>query len=71
MQLAPATSLVAAAVLSSGEDALLIAQGGATARITATELPLVGRDRRGTPAIKLDAATQLARLVVLPNSAER
>ena len=65
MQLTPNTPLVAASVLSTGEDALLIAQSGRTARVTPNELPLVARDRKGTPGIKLDAPDQLSRLVVL------
>jgi DNA gyrase subunit A len=66
MQLSPKTSLVGAAVISSGEDALLISQSGRTARVTPNELPLVARDRKGSPAIKLDAGDELSRLVVLP-----
>jgi DNA gyrase subunit A len=65
MQLSPKTALVGTAVLSAGEDALLVAHSGATARITPADLPLVARDRRGTPGLKLDAATSLSRLVVL------
>jgi DNA gyrase subunit A len=65
MQLSPKTALVAAAVVSAGEDALLVAHNGSTARITPNDLPLVARDRRGTPGIKLDDSNTLSRLVVL------
>jgi DNA gyrase subunit A len=66
MQLAPRTLVVAAAVILAGADALLIAQSGQTARVTPNELPLVARDRKGSPGIKLEAADELSRLVVLP-----
>ena len=66
MQLPPKTLLVAAAVISTGEDAVLITQSGRTARITANELPLVARDRKGSSGIKLDAPDELSRLVVVP-----
>ncbi|MDQ6672590.1 MAG: DNA topoisomerase [Chloroflexota bacterium] len=66
MQLAPKTLLKAAAVIATGEDALLISQSGRTARVTPTELPLVARDRKGSPGIKLDHSDELSRLVVLP-----
>jgi DNA gyrase subunit A len=66
MQVAPKTALVAAAVIATGEDALLITQGGRAARVTPNELPLVARDRKGSPGIKLDAPDELSRLVVLP-----
>jgi len=66
MQLTPETLLVAATVISTGEDALLIAHSGRTARVTSSELPLVARDRKGSPGIKLDDSDELRRLVVLP-----
>ncbi|MGI9147193.1 MAG: DNA gyrase/topoisomerase IV subunit A [Chloroflexota bacterium] len=66
MQLAPKALVVAAAVISTGEDALLIANSGRTARVTPNELPLVARDRKGSPGISLDAPDELSRLVVLP-----
>jgi DNA gyrase subunit A len=64
MQLAPRTSLVGAAVLDLSADALLIAQSGRTARVI--EPPIVARDRKGLPGLKLDGADVLTRLVVLP-----
>jgi len=67
MQLMPKTSLVGAAVLGESEDALLIAQSGRTARLTASDLPLVARDRKGTVGIKLEAGDSVARMVVLPS----
>jgi DNA gyrase subunit A len=67
MQLMPKTSLVGAAVLGESEDALLIAQSGRTARVTANDLPLVARDRKGTVGIKLEPGDFVARLVVLPS----
>jgi DNA gyrase subunit A len=67
MQLMPRTSVVGAAVVSVGEDALLIAESGRVARISANELPLVARDRKGTVGIKLDDTDKLSRLVVLPS----
>ena len=66
MQLTPKTLLVAATVISTGEDALLIAHSGRTARVTSSELPLVARDRKGSPGINLDNPDELRRLVVLP-----
>jgi DNA gyrase subunit A len=68
MQLNPRTAVVAAAVISTGEDALLIAQSGSTARVTPNDVPLVARDRRGSPALKLDDADTLARIVVLKST---
>jgi DNA gyrase/topoisomerase IV subunit A len=67
MQLMPKTSLVGAAVLGESEDALLTAQSGRTARVTANDLPLVARDRKGTVGIKLEPGDFVARLVVLPS----
>jgi len=67
MQLMPKTSLVGAAVLGESEDALLIAQSGRTARLTASDLPLVARDRKGSVGIKLEAGDSVARMVVLPS----
>ena len=66
MQLPPKTVLVAAAVLSTGEDAILVTQSGRTARITANDLPVVARDRKGSAGIKLEAPDELSRLVVVP-----
>jgi DNA gyrase subunit A len=67
MQLTPKTSLTGSAVIGAGEDGLLIAESGRTARVTANDLPLVARDRRGVVGIKLDATDRLRRLVVLPS----
>jgi DNA gyrase subunit A len=67
MQLAPKTSLIGAAVLGAGEDALLVTESGRTARITSNDLPVVARDRKGLPGIKLDGSDTLIRLVVLPS----
>ena len=67
MQLAPRTSLVDAALLGAGEDTLLVAQSGRTARVTADDLPLVARDRKGVIGLKLEGSDTLARLVVLPS----
>jgi len=67
MQLMPKTVLVGAAVLGASEDALLIAQSGRTVRVTAQDLPLVARDRKGVIGIKLEAGDSVARLVVLPS----
>jgi DNA gyrase subunit A len=66
LQLPPKTLVVAAAVISTGEDALLIAQSGRTARVTANELPLVARDRKGSPGMKLEGSDELSRVVVVP-----
>jgi DNA gyrase/topoisomerase IV subunit A len=66
MQLMPKTSLVGAAVLGVTEDALLIAESGRAARVTANDLPLVARDRKGVSGIKLEATDTLSRVVVLP-----
>ncbi len=67
MHLAPKTSLVGAAVVGPGEDVLLIADGGRTARVTSNDLALVTRDRKGASGIKLEAEDSLNRLVVLPS----
>src|SRR5579859_5173829 len=45
MQLAPKTALIGAAVVGPAEDALLIAESGRITRVTASDLPLVARDR--------------------------
>jgi len=66
MQLPPKTPLVAAAAIASDADALLITQTGRTARVAPGELPLVARDRKGSPGIKLEPTDELSRLVVLP-----
>jgi DNA gyrase subunit A len=67
MQLMPKTALVGAAVIGAGEDGLLISESGRTARVTASDLPLVARDRKGAPGLKLEETDKLARLVVLPS----
>jgi DNA gyrase subunit A len=67
MQLAPRTTLVGAAVLDANEDALLIAESGRTARVTAETLGVVARDRKGSTGIKLEGSDVLARIVVLPS----
>jgi DNA gyrase/topoisomerase IV subunit A len=54
-------------VIGAGEDALLIAETGRTARVTANDLPLVARDRKGQIGVKLEGADKLSRLVVLPS----
>jgi DNA gyrase subunit A len=66
MQLAPKTTLVGAAMLGQGEDALLVAQSGRTARLGSADLPLVARDRKGATGVKLEGTDHLTRLVVLP-----
>jgi DNA gyrase subunit A len=67
MQLAPKTTVIGAAVISPGEDVLLVSSSGRTGRITTVELPLAARDRKGSLGLKLDAGDSLARLVVLPS----
>jgi DNA gyrase subunit A len=64
MQLAPKTFLVGAAVLDLTTDALLVAESGRTARVV--EPPIVARDRKGLPGLKLDGSDVLAHIVVLP-----
>jgi DNA gyrase subunit A len=66
MQLAPKTSIVGAFVGGAEEDALLIAQSGRIARLTAANVALVARDRKGVVGLKLEAADHLARVVSLP-----
>ena len=61
------TFLVGAAVPADSEDALLIAQSGRTSRVTAGDLALVARDRKGTVGINLEAGDSVARIVVLPS----
>lgn len=67
MQLPPNTPLIGAAVLGPDEDVLLIGSKGRTTRITPAELPFVARDRKGSPAIKLEDSESLVRMVVLPS----
>jgi DNA gyrase subunit A len=66
MQLPPKTFVVGAAVLSPGEDVLLISQAGKTGRVIEADLALSGRDRKGSTGLKLDSADTVARIVVLP-----
>jgi DNA gyrase subunit A len=66
MQLQPKTALIGAAVIGAGEDVLLIADSGRSARVTPNDLPLVARDRKGVVGLKLDVGESVARLVVLP-----
>jgi DNA gyrase subunit A len=66
MQLLPKSAVIGAAVLGAGEDALLIAHSGRTARVTAGELPLVARDRKGSVGLRLEGSDSLVRMVVLP-----
>jgi DNA gyrase subunit A len=66
MQLPPKTPIVGAIVLGASEDALLVAESGRTARLTADGLPLVARDRKGSPGIRLEGSEALARLIALP-----
>src|SRR5207237_407315 len=67
MQLAPKTPLIGAAVLGAGEDCLLIAESGRTARLSADTVSLVARDRKGVTGLKLDGSDTLVRLVALPS----
>jgi DNA gyrase/topoisomerase IV subunit A len=62
----PKVTLVGAGVLGQAEDALLVSHSGRTARLAAADLPLVARDRKGHPALKLEATDSLVRLIVLP-----
>jgi DNA gyrase subunit A len=66
MQLVPRTNLVGAAVVATDEDVLLVTESGRTARITATDLPLVARDRKGVVGITLEDTDNVARMIVLP-----
>ena len=65
MQVPPRSTVTGAAVLSDNEDCLLIAESGQTARVTPEQLAVVGRDRKGSTGIKLDASDNIVRLVVL------
>ena len=65
MQLPPRSTIAGAAVLGDDEDCLLIAESGRTARVTPEQLAVVGRDRKGSTGIKLDASDNVIRLVVL------
>jgi DNA gyrase subunit A len=66
MQLPPRSSIVGAAVLGSNEDVLLITASGRTGRVVPDQLPLVGRDRKGTTGLKLESSDTVERMVVLP-----
>jgi DNA gyrase subunit A len=66
LQLPPRSTVAAAAVLSPGEDVLLISDSGKTARVIEADLPLNGRDRKGSTALKLDASDPVVRAIVLP-----
>ena len=66
MQLAPRTSLVGAVALGPSEDVLLVAHSGHTGRVTAADVPLVARDRKGSVGLKLEGADSVVRLVALP-----
>jgi DNA gyrase subunit A len=66
LQLPPRSTVAGAAVVASGEDVLLISESGKTARIVESELPLSGRDRKGSTGMKLDASDTVARAIVLP-----
>ncbi|MDQ3811937.1 MAG: DNA topoisomerase [Chloroflexota bacterium] len=66
IQLQARSTVVGAAVLSDNEDALLISSTGRTARAVPEQVPLVARDRKGSPAIRLEAGDSLVRMVVLP-----
>ena len=65
IQLAPKTSIAGAAVMSPGEDALLVTESGKTTRVTPADVPRQGRDRKGAPLFKLDGSDAISRLVVL------
>jgi DNA gyrase subunit A len=65
MQLAGQATIVGSAVVSTGEDVLLVANSGLTTRVTPADLPLVARDRKGVTGIKLEASDTLNRIVVL------
>ncbi|HEV7662996.1 MAG TPA: DNA gyrase C-terminal beta-propeller domain-containing protein, partial [Chloroflexota bacterium] len=67
MQLLPKSALIGVAVIGAGEDVLLVTDSGRTARVTADDLPLVARDRKGAAGIKLDDADKVIRMVVLPS----
>ena len=56
MQVPPRSTVAGAAVLGDNEDCLLIAESGRTARVTPEQLAVVGRDRKGSTGIKLDAS---------------
>jgi DNA gyrase subunit A len=64
MQLVPRTSLAGAAVVEIGDDVLLVAQSGKTARVV--EPPIVARDRKGVTGMKLEGSDTVTRLLVLP-----
>jgi DNA gyrase subunit A len=66
MQLPGRSTIAGAAVVSPGEDVLLVSSSGKTARVTPDALPLSGRDRKGSTGIKLEAGDSVIRLVVLP-----
>jgi DNA gyrase subunit A len=67
MQLLPKTLVASAVVVSTGEDTLLISEEGKTARIVPDQLPMVARDRKGNPGLKLEGSDVLKRVVVLPS----
>lgn len=66
VQLPPKASVAGAAVVSPGEDLLLVAASGKTFRATAAELPVVARDRKGAQVAALESSDAIERVAVLP-----
>ncbi len=66
VQLAGRQLVAGAAVLSPGEEAVLVTSAGRTRRVTAADLPEQGRDRKGSAVVPVDEGDRVVRLVVLP-----
>ena len=69
MQLAPKTAgwWPRRSSAAAKTSLLVAAERRARRGVTPSELPLVARDRKGSSGIKLEAADELGRLVVLPS----
>jgi DNA gyrase subunit A len=66
IQLPARTAVAGAAVVSSGEDLLLVSGSGKAKRLYLVEVPLLARDRKGAAAFKLEPGDEVAHAVLLP-----
>ncbi len=66
LQLSAGVALAAAAVVSPGEDALLMSQSNRVARVGEAQVPLQARGGKGAAVLKLETGDAVARLLLLP-----
>jgi DNA gyrase subunit A len=66
VQLPAGTSLAGAAVVSQGEDFLLISGNGRAKRLYLVDVPEVPRDRKGSAVFKPEPGDEVVRAIVLP-----